>query len=221
MNPSLDLLQDPAPRVRRPVDPLPPPTAACPSLVKMLDAVDYGVMMVDADGQLMFANLLARIELGGVGPLLAAGRRLAARSRTDGDALDTAVRDAAHKGLQRMLILGDAAGGQLSLAVTPLETAPGDTGTAMIALGRRTLCHTLSAQAAARLHGLTGAELRVLQQLCAGRRPIAIARNQGVEISTVRTQIGSIREKLGARDIVGVLAHMATLPPLPGLFGRP
>lgn len=220
MNAILDLLDDPAPRVRRPVDPLPPPSAACPALVKMLDAVDYGVMMVDPACRLMFANLAARIELGGDGPLQLAGRQLGARSRRDAEALEAAVRDAARKGLQRMLIAGDAASGQLALAVTPLETAAGDAGAAMVALGRRTLCHTLSAQAAARLHGLTAAELRVLQQLCAGRRPIAIARNQGVEISTVRTQIGSIREKLGARDIVGVFAHMASLPPLPGLFGR-
>jgi DNA-binding CsgD family transcriptional regulator len=50
--------------------------------------------------------------------------------------------------------------------------------------------------------------------LCEGLRPSDIARRQRVAISTVRTQIGSIRLKTGASSITSLLREIALLPPM-------
>jgi len=71
-------------------------------------------------------------------------------------------------------------------------------------------------QGFARLHGLTGGEGRVLAALCGGARPAEVAREHGVALSTVRSQIGSIRLKTGAASIRDLLAQVARLPPLMG-----
>jgi DNA-binding CsgD family transcriptional regulator len=64
--------------------------------------------------------------------------------------------------------------------------------------------------------GLTPAETRVLELLCAGVRPTEIAGRAGVAVSTVRTQIGSIRAKTGAASIRELVRQVAVLPPLVG-----
>jgi DNA-binding CsgD family transcriptional regulator len=47
-------------------------------------------------------------------------------------------------------------------------------------------------------------------------RPTAIAERQNVAVSTVRTQIGSIRAKTGAGSISELVRQVAVLPPLVG-----
>jgi DNA-binding CsgD family transcriptional regulator len=56
----------------------------------------------------------------------------------------------------------------------------------------------------------------VLEHLCGGVRPTEIAQRQGVAVSTVRTQIGSIRAKTGATSIRELVRQVAVLPPLVG-----
>ncbi|HRD99451.1 MAG TPA: helix-turn-helix transcriptional regulator, partial [Rubrivivax sp.] len=62
--------------------------------------------------------------------------------------------------------------------------------------------------------GLTPAEGRVLALLCAGVRPVEIARCQRVAVATVRTQISSARRKTGAASIRELVRQVAVLPPL-------
>jgi DNA-binding CsgD family transcriptional regulator len=69
-------------------------------------------------------------------------------------------------------------------------------------------------QSFALAHRLTPAETGVLQGLCGGRSPLEIAHAQCVAISTVRTQISSIRAKTGADSIRDLVQQVATLPPL-------
>jgi DNA-binding CsgD family transcriptional regulator len=47
-------------------------------------------------------------------------------------------------------------------------------------------------------------------------RPTEIAQRQSVAVSTVRTQIGSIRAKTGAGSIRELVRQVAVLPPLVG-----
>ena len=47
-------------------------------------------------------------------------------------------------------------------------------------------------------------------------RPNEIASRAGVAVSTVRTQIGSIRSKTGATSIRELVRQVAVLPPLVG-----
>jgi len=71
-------------------------------------------------------------------------------------------------------------------------------------------------QGYARSMNLTPAETRVLERLCAGVRPSTIALEQAVAVSTVRTQIGSIRAKTGAGSISELVRQVAVLPPVVG-----
>ena len=50
--------------------------------------------------------------------------------------------------------------------------------------------------------------------LCKGLQPADIARLQGVAISTVRTQIASLRHKTGAATVADLVHHIARLPPV-------
>jgi DNA-binding CsgD family transcriptional regulator len=83
-------------------------------------------------------------------------------------------------------------------------------------LGKRQVCEKLSVQGFARSLAMTPAETRVLELLCAGVRPTEIAQRQGVAVSTVRTQIGSLRAKTGAGSIRELVRQVAVLPPLVG-----
>ena len=66
----------------------------------------------------------------------------------------------------------------------------------------------------AQCHGLTAAEARVLEVLCAGITPRAAALHLGVGLATVRTQIGCIRAKAGADSMRTLVQQVAKLPPM-------
>ena len=85
---------------------------------------------------------------------------------------------------------------------------------ALLVLGRRQSTDSLTVDFYARSHALTGAELNVLKALCAGARPKEVARAHGVSITTVRTQIGSIRTKTHTASIRELVDRVAALPPI-------
>lgn len=80
-------------------------------------------------------------------------------------------------------------------------------------LGRQQLCNALVLQWFAQCHELTAAESNVLRHLCEGFEPSEIAARHGVALSTVRSQIGSIRIKTG-QDSIRALLHMLGRLPL-------
>ncbi len=88
----------------------------------------------------------------------------------------------------------------------------------LLVLGKRQVCASLSVQGFARSMKLTPAETRVLERLCAGVRPNTIAVEQAVAVSTIRTQIGSIRAKTGAASIAELVRQVAVLPPVVGVL---
>lgn len=184
-------------------------------LAAALDEIDYGVVLVGADGLVRHANQAARDELDDQHPLVLLHSELRARRGADAQALLAALNDARTRGLRRMLTLGEGAQ-QASASVVPL----GGLGATVVILGRRNVGADLALQGFARLHGLTGGEARVLARLAAGARPTEIAAEHGVALSTVRTQIGSIRLKTGAASIRALLGQVARLPPLMGTLGR-
>jgi DNA-binding CsgD family transcriptional regulator len=68
-----------------------------------------------------------------------------------------------------------------------------------------------------REHRITQAERQVLAALASGTSPQDIARSGGVAISTVRTQIASVRRKVRASSIRHLIQMVATLPPWSGV----
>jgi DNA-binding NarL/FixJ family response regulator len=90
----------------------------------------------------------------------------------------------------------------------------------MLMLSRRDSAAPLAVEAFARGKGLTCAETRVLLALCNGKTPQQIAREASVEMSTVRSQIVSVRQKTGARDLRTLVAQVAALPPFVGVLAQ-
>ena len=183
-------------------------------LTAALDEIDYGMLLVTDGGHVVHANHIARVELDGEHPLQLMGRELRARHAHDAVALHTALQNAAQRGLRKLLTLGDSTH-RACVSVVPIGAgrAPGG-ATALLMFGKRQVCESLSVQAFARSHGLTPAETRVLVALCQGVPPGEVAIELGVGIATVRSQIGSIRQKTGAESIRGLVRQVAVLPPL-------
>jgi DNA-binding CsgD family transcriptional regulator len=184
-------------------------------LVPMLDEIDYGMLLVGDDAQVNFQNHAARQELDEHHPLQLRGRTLVAQRPQDVAPLYDALA-AAQRGLRRLLTLGEGMY-RVSLSVVPVREVIGQ-GAAftLLLLGKRQVCEKLSVQGFARSVKLTAAETRVLEQLCDGVSPTQIAALAGVQVCTVRTQIGSIRAKTGAASIRDLVQQVAVLPPLVG-----
>jgi DNA-binding CsgD family transcriptional regulator len=181
----------------------------------LLDEIDYGMLIVDASAQVSFINHAARLELDAQHPLQLVGRILRAQRMQDVAPLYEALA-AAQRGLRRLLTLGEGAH-RVSISVVPVQADPrSGAPLTLLLLGKRSVCAHLSVQGFARSVALTPTETRVLELLCAGVQPTDIARQQGVAISTVRTQIGSIRSKTGASSIRDLVRQIAVLPPLVG-----
>lgn len=183
-------------------------------LLQSLDAVDYGMLLIDAQGDVRHSNQAAREALDHRHPLQLAGSRLVARGDDDEAALQDALTAAARRGLRRLLSVGQGAG-RVCVAVVPLELMPGlPSGASLLLLGRREACQRLSIEWFARAYGLTPAETRVLEALAQGDEPREIAEAFDVGLATVRTQIGCIRAKVGADSIRDLLRMVGMLPPM-------
>jgi DNA-binding CsgD family transcriptional regulator len=188
-------------------------------LAAALDELDYGIVLLQPDMSVVHVNDAARAELDDGHPLQRVGRELRPRLGRDAAPLLEAITAAAQRGLRRLVTLGKDAD-RTSVSVVPLEGAPGEGRTVLVVLGKRAVCETLSIEGYARSFGLTGAETRVLVELCKGIPPAEIASELGVAISTVRSQIGSVRLKTGASSIRALVRQIAVLPPVKGLLRK-
>lgn len=183
-------------------------TPVLPWLEMMLDEVDYGMLLLADDAEALHVNHAARAEMDASHPLQLSGRQLRARLAADVARLHDALADAARRRLRRLVVLGEGAQ-RVNLAVIPLGQ-----GRTLVVLGKRRLSERLSVQWFGSQHGLTPAESRVLESLCEGLTPREIAELGGVGLATVRTQIGSIRAKTGAKNIRELVRQVAVLPPM-------
>lgn len=184
-------------------------------LVRLLDELDYGLMLVTGDARVCLANRQATRQCAGQDTLLLHAGVVRPCLERDQSAFTRAL-VAAGSGRRSMLSVGppDA---QLSLAVIPVRDHAGSgtaTAATLLVFGKRNPCEPLSVEFFSREHRLTGAEGGVLRELCKGQSPLDIARRAGVAISTVRTQIASIRLKTGARTIGELVRRVTMLPPI-------
>jgi DNA-binding CsgD family transcriptional regulator len=181
---------------------------------QMLDEIDYGMLLLADEKHVVHANHAIRRMLDEEHPLQLLGNELRVRRARDLAPLHQALANATQRGLRSLLTLGDA-DLRVSLAVVPLPPfADDDSPAALLVLGKQHVCEELSVQWFARSHGLTVAETQVLTLLSSGEQPSEIAEQHNVALSTVRTQIGSIRAKTGAESIRDLVRQVAVLPPL-------
>ena len=202
-----------------------------------LNQVDYGLVAVDADtGAVQFANCPGRSAL--EGRLGVAGTRHYSTGLRIVDGCVTTCRDGhgdtlrnvlqrTKSGLRGFLSLGSGEQAA-SVAVVPLTPAPaaephaqigrsgaiGNASFALLVFAKQHLCDDSTMAMFARDRGLTKAESQVLAQVCKGLRPSEIADQQGVQISTVRTQLRSIRIKTGSDTIRELVGKVSILPPM-------
>lgn len=207
------------------------------NLLRMaLNLLDYGLVVVDSESAMVqFANALGTAALlecpDGTGTLgrgsglrLLHGRVMAQRP-ADNETFRRTL-DRARAGLRGFLCLGE---GTQSSAVTVLPLIgrattdtprPGTLGSAvsptyaLLVFAKQHLCDDSTMALFARERGLTSAEGQVLTQVCKGLRPAQIARNHGVRISTVRTQLRSIRMKTCCETIRELVQKLSVLPPM-------
>lgn len=182
-------------------------------LTATLDEMAHGVLLVSPDGLLCHANQPARDELLLGDTLRLLQGRVSPRRADEHPRFVQALHEAS-TGRRRLFSVGDP-GEPLSIAAVPLP-AGADRGDplALLVLGRRQHVETLTVDFYARTQGLTGAEANVLRALCKGLRPKEVARECGVAVSTVRTQISSIRHKTQSLSIRALLDRVAALPPI-------
>ncbi|MEY8876060.1 MAG: helix-turn-helix transcriptional regulator [Leptothrix sp. (in: b-proteobacteria)] len=185
----------------------------------VIDELDYGLAVVTAQGRVLIANRMARqrwAEPQSEHQLI--DHRLHAREAQADIALGQAL-NAAAAGQRRLLCVGDQRH-ELAAAMIPLGATSAAQRCVLVVYGKCLVCEQLSVDFYARTHGLTDAENRVLAALCAGDTPNTAARRYGVEVSTIRSQVASIRHKTQARSIADLVRKVAVLPPILTALGR-
>ena len=222
-------------------------------LQAVLNQVDYGLAVVEAQThRLIFANAQAQSALHPEGTqtngLCVSHGYLRARDPQHAESLGTALAKTAER-VRGLLRLGGI-GSELSVAVMPLSGFVGAThcnqahaevaedeyddvdrknvamqapSLALLVFAKQQLCDTTTVTLFARESGLTSAEGQVLAQVCKGLRPAQIATHQGVQVSTVRTQLRAIRHKTASDSMRELVRKVSTLPPvaryLPSFLG--
>ncbi|AOF86124.1 bacterial regulatory s, luxR family protein [Hydrogenophaga sp. RAC07] len=182
-------------------------------LLRALDEVDYGVLIIDAQGTILHANHLARHELASGRMLMSYGNSLLGSNADFTSQLQNAT-EAAFRG-QRRLVLLNKGERELSLAFTPLShPLEADTPTVLVMLSRQSACDNLAVRMFARTIGLSPSEEAVLMGLCRGLEIPEIAAEHGVAPSTIRSQIKTLREKAGSPSIRRLLQRINSLPPV-------
>ena len=178
----------------------------------MLDELGHGVLLIGPDEQVMLMNHAAKSEMSADHPLLVLASELRAGETHDVAPLAQAMAAARMQGLRKLISVGSGTQ-RVVLAIVPLGVgAHAGPYACMVSLGKRHMCERLSLQGFVQLHHLTLAEARVLEGLCEGDSPRVIADHQGVGLATVRTQIGCIRTKTGARDIRELIQQVVLFP---------
>jgi DNA-binding CsgD family transcriptional regulator len=178
----------------------------------LFDQIGCGLIVCDGDGMVRFANQAARRELGSGGPLSSSGRQVQRAAGASGE-LAVALRSAALKGRRSLvrLVRGDE---RLFVSTLPFMLPGLEQSLVLVMLGRRQACSALDLEMLGSSYGLTLAERRVLAGLVREAKPKEIADQNAVKVSTVRTQISSIRSKLGTRSVEGLLLRAAEMPPM-------
>ncbi len=178
----------------------------------VFDEIECGLIVCDAQGVIAVANQAAQHELASQRLLQRQGEGLRRAAGAGGD-IEAALRLAVQRG-RRSLVRLARPGDQLLVSVLPLAGRSGERPRALVVLGRRQPCSELGLEMLAGSYGLTLAERRVLAALVREATPREIARQHAVALSTVRTQISSIRAKFGTRSIEGLLLRAAQVPPV-------
>ncbi len=187
-------------------------------LHRFLDALDFGVVMLDPAAQPLYANHAARALA--ATPALAQWLGSVPARPEARDGLARLVHAAA-RGQGGGLVLGDGPQALMALAL-PIEErvqAGGEAraaqpGACMLLLTRQGHAPGGVADFVTRLFGLSAAEARVLPLLLRGASPAQMAGALGVKVSTVRSQLSAIFAKTGTVRQQDLIRLLGSVPPV-------
>jgi len=182
-------------------------------LLRVIDEIDYGILVVNAQGEILQVNHLARHELLAGHLMASVNNRLTGRSIGLCEQIEQALEHACRG--QRKLVFLDGGLGDMPVVFIPLlhpfET---DSPTVLVLLTRQSACDNLAVRMYARAQRLSPSEESVMIGLCRGLEVSDIARENGVAQSTVRSQVKSLREKTGCSSIRRLIHRIHSLPPV-------
>jgi DNA-binding CsgD family transcriptional regulator len=181
-------------------------------MVRVLDEIDHGLLLLDLTGRILHANYPARRELSMARAMRNSQGTLCAGDAASQSRIHQALRDAERD--CRSIIELDHDGEVLSLAFIPLAAVHGIgvVDTVLVICSRRAGCEMLTMQMFARSRHLTRAEQNVLARLCDGHGAEEIACLEGIRMSTVRTHIKNVRQKTGSSSIRDVVHRVSRMP---------
>ncbi|MDM0031495.1 LuxR C-terminal-related transcriptional regulator [Variovorax sp. J22P271] len=194
-------------------------------LEKTLDGLAAGVFLTARDGHVVYMNAAAERQVRAGHAIRLAHNRLSAVDPAARAALASSIDDAARAepamppGAHAVAI-PDGVGGGYVATLLPIENGQRSGILAPFAASVAVFVQDpievplMPGEAFARLHGLTGAELRVLMALAQGLGGMAVAEMLGISEPTVRTHLQRIFSKTGTArqsDLLGLL-HRATPP---------
>ncbi|MBA4260784.1 MAG: hypothetical protein C0443_01835, partial [Comamonadaceae bacterium] len=182
-------------------------------LLRIMDEIDYGVLVIDGQGRLRHVNHLARYEMASRSLIMTHGNLLLGCTTEFTEQIQTAMEQAL-RGQRRLLLLSQD-DKELSMVFIPLShPLESDAPTVLVLLSRQSACENLAVRMYARAQHLSPSEESVMMGLCRGLSIPEIAQNHGVAQSTVRSQIKALREKTGCSSIRKLLQRINSLPPV-------
>lgn len=180
---------------------------------RVLEEIDYGLILVSPGGTLQHANHLARHELARNRYLGVEAGTIACQTPQQTEELLRSVRSAA-QGRRQMVTLRNGPHA-LPIACVPLShPQEGESASVLLMLARQSGTQNLAITFFARTYGLSPAEQSVLRLLCDGLDVQEIAQINSVSENTVRTQVRSLRDKTGINSMRLLVQRVAALPPV-------
>jgi DNA-binding CsgD family transcriptional regulator len=181
---------------------------------RLLDYIDYGIICATSSAFIVYSNRSARSLIDACSGLAVKDSHLVCDDHRETVRLHGAINAVAMEGVPRLVTVSSATG-RLHLSVVPLNGNGADArADVAIFLGPRQSSPSLSLHWFGIDCGLTSAERTVLAALSEGLDPRAVAHSCGVAVSTVRTQIASIRDKTGSPSTSALMREVARLPPV-------
>lgn len=186
-----------------------------PALIELLDALAFGIAVVDPQRALLHASRMAFAMLGNTGNALqVCDGRLETSTKQDTAALQKAITSSC-RGNRAVLVIG-VPQRETDIAILPLgDGSTPITRTALVfAQGAPT--NRLSLYYFARNYGLTHAEERLLAILSDGTPVKEAAAKLGCTPNTARTHVRHLLEKTGQASLRTLTSRVARLPPMAG-----
>ncbi len=201
-------------------------SSASVALLRLFNELAYGLIVVDANRQVIHINRAARGALAREQRLRVRGRALEAWRESDTKVFADAM-NRAFCGRRAAMKIGDCKGttqGSIILVPLPAPSLVGalnesQVGHIALVFERAACAESLSIAFYAQNHGLTSGEERVLRALNEDQSVGEVASALGTAISTIRTHVNHIREKTGARSLRALVANLRSAPPLMPAFG--